>query len=354
MGGVAVRPSLIGALVAVGCGQGAPAPISAKAGPPQARARTVKILDKFSVELAQVGDALYVQGSGPIEISRDRGKTFAPWSVDSAPCASGMVVAATTLYVIAAPCSTSDLKTDPDTLWRSSDAGATWRAVGTTGAILRGADPLDPRVVYADDVGARNLPSRSDDGGSTWHDLRVPLPSPKYAMLEGDLFVADDGALFYSPPRDDRYELDRSDDRGVTWHVVISDPHPADIAIAAVEANGAVIGQDVDHCAIMRSVGGHAFYQVFKPATCEPGTSLSGRGHFACGVFGDDQVVASNDDGATWHVLALEHGHFPYTQITNDGQEIKEPATERYDCLATANRLLVTAADGLYEVAAPW
>jgi hypothetical protein len=36
--------------------------------------------------------------------------------------------------------------------------------------------------------------------------------------------------------------------------------------------------------------------QCASSDTCEPGSRMVGHRHHACGVFGDDQIVANDDD----------------------------------------------------------
>nr|HEX4317754.1 hypothetical protein [Kofleriaceae bacterium] len=299
-----------------------------------------ELLAKATSRVLAIDDRLYAVGSGPVLISRDRGATFAPWSAPANLCASMVVGAGTHLYAVAARCSATDVRTSPDELYRSFDGGDTWDDVGLTTAILRGVDARDPRVVYADtSCGSSNRQlCRSDDAGVTWQPMTVPAASPAYAMLTGRLFVADTGSLFYAPPRDTRYELDRSDDRGATWRAVVTADAPADLAIEAVLADGSLVGQDLDHCRIVRSVSGGPFTTVLEPATCEPGTAIAGTGMYACAVIADDQVMASRDSGATWRAVAMPPR----------GQAL------RYACYATRDRVLVGAGDRLDGLAPPW
>lgn len=311
----------------------APAPHRAPAGP------AARILDRPSAHVAAIGTSVFVDGSGPLLISRDRGATFAPWAADPALCVRDFVAArgGGTLYAIAVICSETDVQTNPDHLFRSTDDGATWADLGTTGAMLRGVDARDPRALYADGVCASAGPCRSDDGGATWHALTVPAASPKYASLQGSLFVADDG-LYYAPPRDTGYELFRSRDRGASWQVALRDPTRGSVAVGAVLDDGTVLGQNLDGCAFERSVSGGGFTHALEPVECEPGMYVGGRGAVACAVLGDDRIVTSNDHGATWHDVAMPPR----------GDAL------RYTCVVDGDRVLVAAGDGLYAAPAPW
>ena len=64
-------------------------------------------------------------------------------------------------------------------LWRTTDGGATWKPVAdaypggrvqATGAPITFA-PTQPKTIY---VASTNLHYRTDDGGKTWRDFRVP------------------------------------------------------------------------------------------------------------------------------------------------------------------------------------
>lgn len=330
-----------------------PAPPPLSNAPAQPAPVLGKLVAKQTVHVAVDGDTIYVDGAGPLLISHDRGRTFRPWSESATLCVSHFVAAGSTIYVLAARCTETDVQTDPDKLYRSTDGGTTWINLGDTPAILRGVDRRHPTVLYADDTCGREYAScRSDDGGATWHPIIAPPSSPQYATQFSTLFVADDGGLLYVPVRDHGFELDRSDDRGATWKPIVTAPDPPLNSVSAV-VDGAILGEDLGACRIVRSAGGQPFAPVFTPKGCEPGSYLGGHGRLACGVFADDQVVVSNDAGATWRDLGLPHAAFDHVEAGPDGlRHVKSNA--RYTCLAFPDRILIAAADGLYAIAPPW
>ena len=277
------------------------------------------------------GDDIFVDGSGPILISRDRGKTFAPWSAGPNLCVRQFYGARGTIYAVAPICSDTDVQTHGDHFYRSTDDGATWTDLGATGAILRGVDSRDPRVVYADGGPCgHDEVCRSDDGGATWHAVVFPAAS------HGTVFIGDDGAIYVPVPRPAGTEIARSDDRGAHWRAAVPAPAGSDPWLGAVLADGTILASD-GICDIVRSTGGHPFTITPEADACEPGHFLGGHGTTACAILADDRVIASNDGGATWLPVAT-------------------PAHKdlRYGCAVADDRVLVTGGDGLLSAPVPW
>jgi uncharacterized protein (TIGR03437 family) len=97
-------------------------------------------------------------------------------------------------------------------LWRSNDAGRTWRSLpGVRGDILQlMIDPVSPAVLYAS---ARNQGLfRSDNGGDSWTVIQ-PIESFGFVVMDGntDIITANDSYMR------------RSRDGGSTWERLGSD-----------------------------------------------------------------------------------------------------------------------------------
>jgi hypothetical protein len=278
---------------------------------------------RASDHVVVLGDDVFVDGSGPLLVSHDRGKTFVPWTAGQNLCVRDFVAAHGTIYAVAPICSETDLQTNADHLYRSIDDGASFTDLGETNAMLRGIDPRDPRIVYADGPCGQD-DCVTEDGGASWRTLALPGKDHALSVFDGVLYVRA-GA-----------EIDRSDDRGAHFLAVVTDPN-VDFWLSAVLADGTLLGVDGSACAIERSVHGGAFTQPLHPASCEPGMDVSGNGTDACAVLADDVVVASHDGGATWLTVAT-------------------PAHKklRYRCTIAWDRVLVSGEEGLLSAPVPW
>jgi hypothetical protein len=319
-------------VIAVGCGSAAApaahAPIVNSPPPRPPRPPAAMLDTRPADEVIAIGDDVFVDGSGPILVSRDRGKTFAPWTAGANLCVREFVAARGMIYAVAPICSETDVQTHGDHFFRSTDDGATWTDTGGIDAILRGIDPRDPKVVYADGPCGHDDTCVTVDGGDDWRAIAFPAPA------HDTLFVGGDGALYVSATRAGGAELDRSDDRGAHWRAVVKGTAPW---LGAVLADGTLLGQSAA-CGIARSAGGHEFTIAMRAESCEPGMFVGGAsGTSACAVLEDDKVVASNDSGATWQPVETP----PHKDL-------------RYRCAIVGDRVLVTGGDGLLSAPVPW
>ncbi len=129
-------------------------------------------------------------------------------------------------------------------VFRSTDGGANFQKVlykeENTGAEKVEFDPHDPQVVYADMWSARRPPwttgntlngpgsglFKSTDGGSTWQPLTQGLPTWNEGLGRIGFSVApsDSKRLYAIVDATKNGGLYRSDDAGVSWHSVNTEP----------------------------------------------------------------------------------------------------------------------------------
>ena len=105
-------------------------------------------------------------------------------------------------------------------LWRSTDGGANWwlvadsykgGRVSATGAPIA-FSPTQPKTIL---VASTNLHYRTDDGGRTWSDFRVPNQDA-YVFA----FHPTDPKVVFAGGRGDNQNISRSNDGGRTWRQV--------------------------------------------------------------------------------------------------------------------------------------
>lgn len=323
------------------------APATAPAGPSNTRdVRATplgKLLDEPVHAIVVAGDTLYAtSGTGPLEISRDRGRTFAEWPLGQAVCANEVVAANNRVYVEGAACQSS-IQTGATYLYRSDDAGRTWVSIGASNASLRAVDPRDPDVVYGQNVCGTTM-CRSEDGGRTWDAIAVGLDT---------LYVGDDGTAYGTEANEAGTVVKRSTDHGETWQDVVS-LHDSALAVGAVLADGSLLALSPDLCEVDRLPAGagklERGYRVTE--ACSSIATLHGEGHTACVVFANDVVATTIDNAVHWRTLDLGHAAFGHADIDPSGQGSWIESNARYACVASADRLLIAADDGLYAL--PW
>lgn len=121
------------------------------------------------------------------------------------------------------------LSTSNQTL-RSRDGGATWLVVLNHSSRFLLIDPADPRWIFTGT-------DRSSDGGDTW----TPLPdfSSGFFSIDTVVLAPSNGAVMYRiGNRTGRAELQRSDDRGTTWQTLqLPLNAPATVAVDPRDAN---------------------------------------------------------------------------------------------------------------------
>ena len=106
------------------------------------------------------------------------------------------------------------LLADTNGLFRSIDGGGVWEPAAFNGEAVRSVAP-DPAQAGAFYAAGNGVFARSDDGGISWRDLAVDLPSADIRAFAadpkgGDLYTFVQGAGLY-----------RSGDGGDTWRAVL-------------------------------------------------------------------------------------------------------------------------------------
>ncbi|MGE0725148.1 MAG: WD40/YVTN/BNR-like repeat-containing protein [Alphaproteobacteria bacterium] len=232
----------------------------------------------------------------------------------------------------------------PIGIWRSDDAGATWRALGVrmpdridTGIffdrVMRIAiDPVRPNEMYA--ATEINGAARSTDGGETWQDCSDGLvrlagerPDLRNAILSSDELegLLDAHAIAVSPARPgsaviaNRVGLFRTEDLGARWTDVGTRRH-TDLAYArdirvsphdpATLYACLSIAADSETGGLYRSTDVGETWQRFDRGVKPDGTvmAVATDPRDANSVFCTTrrgQVLATRDGGASWQTHRL-------------------------------------------------
>ena len=102
-------------------------------------------------------------------------------------------------------------------LWRSEDAGATWRATGLAGSPVTTVRQLDDGTLWAFAIGPDAGLQRSRDGGATWARVAAPIAADAYATAIAGAAVVHDVVFVATSTAD----VLRTDDEGATWTVMV-------------------------------------------------------------------------------------------------------------------------------------
>jgi hypothetical protein len=212
-------------------------------------------------------------------VSEDAGRTFTPlplpvsyWAITDVTPLPG---SPDTLLLGTAVDDWGDL-TSPGGVFRSTDRGLTWTAVGLQGLNVGVffVDPHDPAVIYA--IGSppgregRTAEYRSEDGGKTWHTFASTM------LLDFQVDRHDSRRMMAHQSAMGWDYLVRTDDGGASWRVQWTEP-----LISESSGNLPVV------ISALRADPVH-------PGVLYVGTLFHG-------------VHRSTNDGATWEPIGLEN-----------------------------------------------
>jgi hypothetical protein len=212
-------------------------------------------------------------------------------------------------------------------LFRSDDAGSSWRLVEVPPSHHQQrafeVDPTDHRVIYAD---ADDGLQRSDDEGATWATI-MPSTRPTNRIVASP---ADPRILYLgqSAPMSGDFWFHRSFDRGQTWEQLeeahnsmcgwgfrVLHAHPTD-PTRLFRTAGCYAGRDLSDVLEESRDNARTFQTVLSPKGAFPEGMVGGGGseppRFYTVVNNDQRngggssIQGSADDGATWSPI-LEH-----------------------------------------------
>ncbi|HEY0512480.1 MAG TPA: hypothetical protein VGH73_11280 [Thermoanaerobaculia bacterium] len=195
------------------------------------------------------------------------------------------------------------------TLYRSTDAGVTWRALAGPDLRVVAIDPENSSTIYA---GGDKL-LRSVDGGATWTDVS-PSPPGGRAYIQS-LAVAPGGVVLAGAGQ----ELLRSADAGASWTVVATDGTDIRWILVNPAQRGSVYRASLSAVAVSRDAGATwtpaarppvaGDLEAFALAPSSPNTL------YAMAV-DSLQVFRSDDGAATWRAAgSLSLTGSPFHQV---------------------------------------
>ncbi len=234
-----------------------------------------------------------------------------------------------------------------DGMWKSTDAGKTWRHIGLQSTVKIDSilvDPDDPNLVIVSALGDATHHGggvyRSTDGGQTWTNVLKPAGYPGTRQVT---FAYDDPSVMLAvtqgtgnmfgvkqkkakPPL-----LFKSTDEGLTWKPVKIPPFPGRVAVAiAMHTDGQrfyLIGNNIENgSGLFRSDDGGANWRHMagKDTRIE-----NGQGGYSSGVFVDSEnpdivytvstaMYRSTDGGVTFHAFKGAPGGEDYHKVWID------------------------------------
>ena len=199
-------------------------------------------------------------------------------------------------------------------MWKSTDAGATWKHVGLEDTIKISSivvDPTNPNIVLASALGDTGHHGsavwRTTDGGATWttvlttpdndgfRDLQSAFDTPSVMLAAtqgtGGGFGGGGGGGRGGAPRTKPPQVFKSIDEGLTWTPIKIPPFEGRVAVAvAMQTRGQrlyIVGNAIENgSGLYRSDDGGATWQHMAGHD----TRISnGQGAYSSGVFVDSQ-----------------------------------------------------------------
>lgn len=199
-------------------------------------------------------------------------------------------------------------------MWKSTDAGKTWRHIGLEDTVKIDSivvDPSDPNLVLASALGdARRHGGgvyRSTDGGQTWTNVLKPAgydgtrdleyayddPSVMLAAVQGTGGRRPRAAVENRGPRAKIKPalVFKSTDEGKTWTEIKIPPFKGRVAVAIAEHTKGqrmyIVGNNIEHgSGLFRSDDGGV---TWKHMAGKDLRISNGQGNYSCGVFVDSQ-----------------------------------------------------------------
>jgi len=234
-------------------------------------------------------------------------------------------------------------------MWKSTDAGKTWRHIGLEDTVKIDrilVDPTNPNLVIVSALGDATHHGggiyRSTDGGRTWTNVLKPAGyagtrEVEYAYDDPSILLADTQGTIVFPfgPKPKHKPkpplLFGSTDGGLTWHPIRIPPLTGRIGIAIAQHTQGrrvyLIGSDIEKgSGLFRSDDGGATWRHMagKDTRIE-----SGRGSYFAGVYADSQnpdivytlstaMYRSTDGGVLFHAFKGAPGGEDYHKLWID------------------------------------
>ncbi|MGB6484306.1 MAG: hypothetical protein WBE86_12550 [Candidatus Acidiferrales bacterium] len=235
-------------------------------------------------------------------------------------------------------------------MWKSTDAGKTWRHIGLDNTVKIDrilVDPNDPNLVIASTLGDATHDGggiyRSTDGGRNWTNVLKPAGydgtrEVEYAYDDPSIMLADTqgtGEGFFNGPgprpKTKPPLVFKSTDEGQTWTEIKIPAFPGRVGLAiAMHTSGRriyIVGNNIENgSGLFRSDDGGNTWQHMAGKD----TRISnGQGAYSCGVFVDSQnpdilytvstaMYRSTDGGVTFHAFKGAPGGEDYHKLWID------------------------------------
>jgi photosystem II stability/assembly factor-like uncharacterized protein len=234
-------------------------------------------------------------------------------------------------------------------MWKSTDAGATWKHIGLEDTVKISSivvDPVNPNIVMASALGDSTRHGggvwRSTDGGDTWtavlktpeydgvRDLQYAYDLPNVVLAAtqgtGGAGPGGGGRGGGKPP-----QLFKSTDEGLTWTQLKIPPYPGRIAVAVAQQTKGqrmyIVGNTIENgSGLYRSDDGGSTWMHMAGKD----TRISnGQGAYSSGVFVDSQnpdilytmstaMYRSTDGGKTFEPFKGAPGGEDYHKLWVD------------------------------------